>query len=459
MSSAGTVSLFQPPMPPKRKPAASSSSSSATTTVSSSSSGANKRPASDEDTISKRPAVVDLTGDAPAVAPLAPAPVPVPPSTEFVGKSIFLMKLCRSFTFDELWAADAATRSVVVIDEADFRRKVEVVFRSGERMSVSTGYFVPIYAEYRLAGKLPAWTNGTLIDWAHTSGQTDCPLTTEAFKKPHILSCNGRSYSLDAFNEAVKKTLQQGEPLRLEDMTLTALDLGTMQLYPNYSLPGWELLPAMISFDEASVDARKLWFYEDRCGARHDAAIAALFDQNPSYEYTPESVTAMHIVDAYRAKYNTRGRVVEDLVVASAVFPRAHIKSGPHLRNVLFRDCIILFDCLCGVRFVGCRFERCVFLVTGSASAYNNLFCEFNSCRFVFLKSSQSVPADDARKTAQAVEILDKLGPRVVHDCQFVYVDPAAFPLNYVFNAPHAGLKARVLEATEHMYLRRIPNK
>jgi len=447
-------------MPPKRKPAASSSSSSAATAVSSSSSGTNKRPASDQDTSSKRPAVVDLTGDAPAVAPLAPAPVPVSPSTEFVGKSIFLMKLCRSFTFDELWAADAATRSVVVIDEADFGRKVEVVFRSGERMSVPTGYFVPIYAEYRLAGKLPAWTNGTLIDWAHTSGQTDCPLTAEAFKKPHILSSNGRSYSLDAFNEAVKKTLQQGEPLRLEDMTLTALDLDTMQLYPNYSLPGWELTPAVISFDVASIDARKLWFSADRCGAGHDAAIAALFDRATIIsKEEPYVVSGMHILDAYRAKHNTRGRVVEDLVVASAVFPRAHIKSGPHLRNVLFRDCIILFDCLCGVRFVGCRFERCIFLVTGSASAYNNLFCEFNSCRFVFLKSHQSVPADDARKTAQAVEILDKLGPRVVHDCQFVYIGPAAFPLNYVFDAPHAALKARVLEATEHMYLRRMPNK
>lgn len=443
------------------------------------SSPTNKCSAPAETGTSKRLAVVDLVDDAPAVLPPVPAssssssssapPVPAlsssssssaPPPLKYAGKFIFVHQACRSFTYDELWALDATTRATLgAFDTEDTRARVDVILAPGVKFNTHACYFRPSSAAYRLSGYLPAWVVDDLIDWARTSGQTDCPLTAEAFNKPHVLSCNGRSYSLDAFNEAVKRTLLQGEPLRLEDTTLTALDLGNMKLYPNYSLPGWELLRVAIEFSEALVDTKKLWFSMDRVRARHNPAIAALFDRPDIEKGDLALVSGMHIIKAYQTQHNTFGSTVANLSVDRAVFPRAHIKVGPHLQNVLFRDCVMKLDCWCGMRAVGCRFENCTFIVNGAEVSHANLLCEFDSCTFVYQASERFIPIDEFGKTQKVVKLIDEFKPRVVRECMFFYTNPNTFSDKYVLETPYATIAAKLREVLAPKTPRVVPDR
>ena len=440
-------------MPPKRKPV------SATTPVVVPNAN-NKRSAPEPDASNKR-VVLDLTAsDDVVAAALPPAAAssssssPPPEVSKYSGKFIFITELCHSYTLDELWTVYENTHALHEQDaDKDIARAIDVLFPCGRTLKSRAFWFTNV--SRRSGGLLPGFVANAPIDWARSSGQTECPLTTEKFEKPHILSVNGRSYSLDAFNEAVAKTLEQGEPLRLEDVTLSVLDLPDIKLYPNYSLPGWELPPTVINFEMSRVKSEKLRFSDARASEKNDPTIAALFDR-PSVLDDNGLVSGKHIYRAYQARHNTVSRTVENLVVSKALFPRGHMKDAPHLRNVLFHTCYMVFDCCCGLKFVGCRFERCVIVVPNGYFRCSFSLCELVDCTFIFALSDGEIrtprPGFSLVLPESVRDLLRGMNAVARKGCRIAFIQSTAIPANYTVTAPLTGLRDKIMEAQPAFY-------
>lgn len=285
----------------------------------------------------------------------------------------------RSYTRAEIKTMDAEVISLLPADFAvanvlvPSQDIIVTVVREHFEKAPTGGYVSCKYPE-----GFPRWLGAKpVVDWARSSDQTMCSLSADDFEQPHLLPLTGRSYSLSAFSAAVTSLLARGEPLRLEDRTLTIWDLATLTLYPNYSLPGWPatsvppaLPPKMVEFHNVRLDP-SLAFNASRAEAGKISSMNAAFD---SLSHNPAdgagAVDGRIILDAYkRARPGAEGCLVENLVLTDIVFPRGHFVSSLRLRNVSFEHCIMYVDCWCGLSLLGCHFKSCTFVIAGHAKA------------------------------------------------------------------------------------------
>lgn len=405
----------------------------------------NKRAAPESDGSTKR-VVIDLTEEAaPTVASSSSSSSAAASMSQYSGKFLFVKELCRSYTLAELWTVHDNTRAALPpVIEPCVDNRIDVRFPCGGTIKVSSAYFSAPAQHVRDKGMPPRWLSSVLIDWSRTSGQTDCPLSAEEFVKPHILSSNGRSYSLAAIQDAVAKTLAQGEQLRLEDITLTTPEVTKIELYPNYSLPGWELLPGVVHF-KGTIKPEAWHFAADRAREKNDPEVAALFDR-PLVPDSSGLITVDHIVKAYQTRHNTRLSVVENLVVAGAVFPRGHVKEKLSIRNVLFRDCVMILDCWCGLLFVGCRFERCMIISKDSNTDANfhTRVCEFDACEFILRCPPERVAFGPDPKSAPIMKVMSQLRIRTMARCSHSHIPEDTFEPKFMQTASAADFNAKL---------------
>lgn len=318
-------------------------------------------------------------------------------------KYYFVQWLGRSFTKDELWALWDHVEPQLPPIKYDVFTECTVSLPSGERV-VWPPSRVPDaerLLEDRAHGWFPPGLWSNVIDWARTTAQTECPLSADAYERPHLLVSTGRSYSLDAWQRCVESTLVQGEPLRLEDGTvLTVFDLQTIKLLPNYSLPGWPVRECTaVRYDNAAVVVDKVRFNRERMTRLHHSALSAAFDRLSPDPDGPNSCVDGALVCAEYAR--VRGladasdvRVVENFRVSDAVFPRLHPKRFPSMRNIEFSGCVLPLNCWCGLNFIGCRFVDCAFVLPmrGEAADIKMRHCEFQDCVFWLPESFVSTP-------------------------------------------------------------------
>lgn len=306
-------------------------------------------------------------------------------------KYYFVTKDCHSYTLDELWSmVDALLAKADASKDAD--SEFQLVMPSGHTSMVSRTSLLVDRGGKRTSVPLLFGYPET-VDWSRTSGQTECSLSLDSFVRPHILGKTGRSYSLDMFRETVAKTLEQGNRLPLEDITLSPLDLDDIKLYPNYSLPGWSSDTTPISFDFARVARDKLAYNFERIAARNVPEMSRAL--NTLSEMNDICVDGRGAREEYKKHRGTSTRVMEDLHVMGAVFPRDHIKDGPAFRNVLFDNCIMWCSCWCGIRFVGCKFKNCMFIYgPDGMHRADFMMCELESCTWIIQGNyaGESVP-------------------------------------------------------------------
>ena len=233
-----------------------------------------------------------------------------------------------------------------------------------------------------------------IIDWARTSGQTECPLSLDAFKQPVLLSVNGRSYSLPAFQYVVDRSLENGAALRLEDITIPVFELQKLKLYPNYSLPGWKSSRPPVSVSWNKIPMSKLTFNMERATACNMPMISMKFAEIPPGGLEADNhFDGKYIYEEYQRVNNTIGTSVENLIVERAIFPRASIKNGPLFRNILFRDCVIPVNCWHGIQFFGCRFEQCTFICAPDSKLVTTMYlCETDGCAWMWQASTERFP-------------------------------------------------------------------
>jgi hypothetical protein len=68
-----------------------------------------------------------------------------------------------------------------------------------------------------------------------------CSLTLSPFKRPYLLSLNGRTYEGKAIQRAIETTLLQGQTLRLPDLEIAPWQIDQIRLYPHLSR--WPPIP------------------------------------------------------------------------------------------------------------------------------------------------------------------------------------------------------------------------
>ena len=136
---------------------------------------------------------------------------------------------------------------------------------------------------------------------------------------------------------------------------------------------------------------------------------------------------------------------MENLVVEYAVFPRAHIRNSLVMRNVLFRNCIMYNECWCGVSFVGCRFERCVFVSAQLTMRVNARLCEMDSCTWMFQAMPHHLPSGLLEMPDWVNGIVARLPSVALHNCIITRVNPGTFPTRYMMTVSYKDVHAKVV--------------
>lgn len=392
--------------------------------------------------LQKRSSPSDESGDekrqvpAPASSSSSSSSSAAPPSAS---KYYFLPTTCRSYTLEELWAINDSFRA----QGSPFPHDRCVIFHAkfpcGTEIKLGSYHFTERCDARHLDGKLPAWVSGEIVDWARTSDQSECVLSADPFDNPHLLSLNGRSYSFAAIQRAIKCTLAMGENLRLEDVTLTPLDVTKIHLYPNYSLPGWRFKPNKVTMDEKVIPLAKLRYDGAKILEKNVPAISALFDKLPVTEDGYHQ-SGKPLLDAYNCHHGTIGKVVQNLGVSRAVFPRSHLKlDSPVMQNVMFHSCVIYVNCWCGIRFVGCRFDNCVFVISKYADHFNLSLCEETNCKWVV---QGIVPAGGTHLNPEFNRVRAAMKFERSVNTRLLHVDAGTFTDEYMRTATYADIMA-----------------
>jgi hypothetical protein len=210
------------------------------------------------------------------------------------------------------------------------------------------------------------------VDWAATSGQTDCVLTMQPYEQPYRLALNGKTYSKQAFDVLVASVVNNAKPTTLDDGTLIRpADISNLTLHPNLSF-----------WDEVDIPEEAMHRYEG------DKFSVAPFDYRKALRNNiPDLFSLMnHEISGDGRSWNaqplyqkyTKARgmaaeekpnpvMLEDLVVSGTTFYVYHRKQPSlQLKNMLFEDCQITGypdgkqqGCACCLRISSSRFRNC----------------------------------------------------------------------------------------------------
>lgn len=397
----------------------------------------------------KRSSPSDTTGDqkrptteaspSPSVAPSSSSSSAAPPAPAVTTKYYFIPASCRSYTLDELWTINDSFRAQASPFPTTHCAVVAVKFPCGANFQVYTWDFTERANARRANGEVPkCFCKSALIDWSRTSGQTECALTTEAFQEPVLLNANGRCYDGAALKSAIACTLMQGENLRLEDITLTPVHSGSLVIYPNYSLPGWDPKSRKVSSMTVAIPNAKVGYDGAKILSRNVPSVAALFDKLPlSADGYTQSFAPL--LEAYRRHSSSTSNIVQHLGVSRAVFPRSYLKlDSVVLHNIFFKSCVFYLNCWRHLCFVGCRFESCIFIVSSQLSEFDVRVCEEHNSIWVaqFKAPVHYYSFNDAIAVRDSMNFMRSVNTRIVR------VDPDTFTGAYMRTATHAAIEA-----------------
>lgn len=196
-----------------------------------------------------------------------------------------------------------------------------------------------------------------VLDKSRIAQHDICSISHEPFSsaEPYLLNLTGRSYALEALLNAID-TLRQGNPLRLEDVTLEPENLREIVLYPNLSL--------------GASPAQAITF-------AHEQVPIAPFDFGQALQSNPQfwedvlqrDMNGMWSMESAAEKHGFKLEHSDCVVVKNqraqriqVPWPHPKMNSGTVIfKNCLFEDCEVMIGCWCGPRFHGCRFVSCTF--------------------------------------------------------------------------------------------------
>lgn len=236
-----------------------------------------------------------------------------------------------------------------------------------------------------------------IIDQSRTNGDKLCPLSQEEYNEPHILSLNGRSYSLEDFLNAVESTLYKGSPLRLEDTTILVdmLNGKGITLYPNKSLGA--TLDDHIVLDPEKIELKRFdenLVYKNNIKCMSDIIKNVPKNSNEMWDY-------MAIWKSYAKErgFNQEWAgltvSIEDIIIKDQTLPNLHPKcDSGHIifKNCLFKNCTIdIKACWCGFDIKSSMFLNCKMIFPDDkpdidiyGPNYQNKisYCEMDECQY-----------------------------------------------------------------------------
>lgn len=223
-----------------------------------------------------------------------------------------------------------------------------------------------------------------VVDVSRTAGHTKCPITLEKYDCAHILNLTWRSYSVAALREAIDKSLKVGKPLRLEDCIIEPEQLSKIRLYPNFGLGEWRPfvytdadVPPRPPFDgttarRENIPMFSVWLDSMRAAQGWDTSIRDIYT-NRYHPLRPDSALDCGCDGP---------AIFKDLVIQCIVFPRVAPNLQTWFINVMFSNCVILFEDLRALHFSSCAFWNCIFCIQPEGFCPKCSRCEFKDCSF-----------------------------------------------------------------------------
>lgn len=203
-----------------------------------------------------------------------------------------------------------------------------------------------------------------------------CAISQEPFRIPYILNLTGRTYELLYIQRAIRTSLIEADhTLHLEDGLIRPEMLGNIVLWPNRTL-GCPESERPLKYPAPKVI---VYVFDERRPRHRNPAFVCDFsaaDINGLWNMEAAARLHGHMLPTYEERV-----MVRDFIIEHADPFRYHAKpfgAGRAIfNNCLFRGCIIRIDCLCGVEFQGCKFDKCHFIMS---SDDNNPLSE-NECK------------------------------------------------------------------------------
>lgn len=269
---------------------------------------------------------------------------------KMIEKYYFFPGICESYSLKELFLANQDIKIDLILKETE-----EKVGTLQVSPSLIWQKLVFILSQYKM------------LDVSKTNGDEICPLSQEEFENPYILSLNGRTYSLTPFMEAVEAILFQGNPLRLEDVTLLPEMLTNLKFYP-HKTRGTK--GEIITFNKNQI---KLLPYDGLLIKKENIKEISSFLKNmPKREiWDYKGLWSLYAGKrGYNQKWPGIGVSISNLKIKDQTFPppNSHPKcDSGHItfKNIYFKNCIIdLSSCWCGLDIKTSLFEDCIFLIS-----------------------------------------------------------------------------------------------
>lgn len=262
------------------------------------------------------------------------------------------------------------------------------------------------------------------VDKSRSEGATICWGTREPYVRPYILNLNGRSYSKEWITAAITDALlTRRSELHLEDTCIHFTQVDDIVLYQNKSLSGWGyaeecLHPQTLVFNNGSGTIEYPAYNHEEMMRRNIPDISRHFDailpltavgSDEASDDDDDNTTDAGCVVAlpavllkcYKTARSGDATTVSpsfrDLCIENIVFPRAFmkLKRAMSFSNVHFVDCVINLGALerC-VRFYGCQFTNCYFVVGYDANSIRtgNFSCSYIGCKWFYPFKQDTMP-------------------------------------------------------------------
>lgn len=240
-----------------------------------------------------------------------------------------------------------------------------------------------VVASLLAPGGVPSYIRQDVFeDVSRGAGCTRCPIAHDDYCAPHILNITGVTYSLSAITRAIRQTLMVGRPLVLGQRTIAPHELSTLRLYPNMSIVGHDSMTKRFPAPPANTTPR----IDIALATANDVPEVSVRLQTLRYSYLT-TVGWDAFIDTVYSDVYSKHRPTQpqkapaellsfcNLIIEDVEFPRgwSSYKRAIHWNNVLFRYCVFIFssDETLEMSFSSCRFERCTFYFSGSASSIN----------------------------------------------------------------------------------------
>lgn len=261
------------------------------------------------------------------------------------------------------------------------------------------------FSSEALLGKIVAEIeNNTILDAGRSNGDTTCPLTCDVYSKPVLLNLNGRTYSFDAIQLAIAKSLMKDENLRLEDMTITPSRLNEIVLLPRTDLKeSHPDIPKKFSYEYVSIEFQS--FDMTKVVAKNIPEMNAVLANLPK---NSNGMWDYHMLWNSYAKFRElplftcNDELIENLSFENILLPPHHPKCDRgHItfKNILFKNCRIDLNCWCGISVRSSKFKLCIFDCTKLDREMSLSRCILEECTFVVkgrnTKEEKCIAMDD----------------------------------------------------------------